>query len=134
MLLPVALAVPHSWSVSTSCPGLVSALVLRCARGDRAALGTLFDLLYAPVAATVGGPGVPRDDLPDCGAWLYSDTVRAIHELNPDTGVENLIPDFNGEPNLLREVFESRPEVLAHNVETVPRIFKRIRPAFRYER
>ena len=57
-----------------------------------------------------------------------------IHELNPGTGVENLIPDFNGKPDLLREVFESRPEVLAHNVETVPRIFKRIRPAFRYER
>ena len=48
--------------------------------------------------------------------------------------MENLIPDFNGKPDLLREVFESRPEVLAHNVETVPRIFKRIRPAFRYDR
>ena len=78
--------------------------------------------------------GVARDDLPDGGAWLYAETVRAIHELNPGTGVENLIPDFNGEPDLLREVFESRPEVLAHNVETVPRIFKRIRPAFRYDR
>ena len=78
--------------------------------------------------------GVARDDLPDGGAWLYAETVRKIHELNPDTGVENLIPDFNGRPELLAEVFESRPEVLAHNVETVPRIFKRIRPAFRYER
>src|SRR6476661_6455564 len=78
--------------------------------------------------------GVARDDLPDGGAWLYAETVRAIHELNPDTGVENLIPDFNCKPELLQEVFESRPEVLAHNVETVPRIFKRIRPAFRYER
>jgi len=78
--------------------------------------------------------GVARDDLPDGGAWLYAETVRAIHELNPDTGVENLIPDFNGKPDLLQEVFESRPEVLAHNVETVPRIFKRIRPAFRYDR
>ena len=78
--------------------------------------------------------GVARDDLPDGGAWLYAETVRAIHELNPGTGVENLIPDFNGKPDLLREVFESRPEVLAHNVETVPRIFKRIRPAFRYDR
>ncbi|HUS22021.1 MAG TPA: lipoyl synthase, partial [Aeromicrobium sp.] len=57
-----------------------------------------------------------------------------IHGLNPGTGVENLIPDFNGEPDLLAEVFASRPEVLAHNLETVPRIFKRIRPAFRYER
>ncbi|KAA1423550.1 lipoyl synthase [Mumia zhuanghuii] len=78
--------------------------------------------------------GVARDDLPDGGAWLYAETVRKIHELNPDTGVENLIPDFNGIPELLEEVFASRPEVLAHNVETVPRIFKRIRPAFRYER
>jgi lipoyl synthase len=78
--------------------------------------------------------GVARDDLPDGGAWLYAETVRQIHELNPDTGVENLIPDFNGRPELLEEVFESRPEVLAHNVETVPRIFKRIRPAFRYQR
>ena len=48
--------------------------------------------------------------------------------------MENLIPDFNGKPDLLAEVFESRPEVLAHNVETVPRIFKRIRPGFRYDR
>ncbi|MGW0232344.1 lipoyl synthase [Actinopolymorpha singaporensis] len=78
--------------------------------------------------------GVARDDLPDGGAWLYAETVRVIHELNPGTGVENLIPDFNGKPDLLREVFDSRPEVLAHNVETVPRIFKRIRPGFRYER
>jgi lipoic acid synthetase len=78
--------------------------------------------------------GVARDDLPDGGAWLYAETVRAIHELNPETGVENLVPDFNGQPDLLEEVFSARPEVLAHNLETVPRIFKRIRPAFRYER
>ena len=54
--------------------------------------------------------------------------------LNPNTGVENLVPDFSGKKDLLQEVFEARPEVFAHNVETVPRIFKRIRPAFRYER
>src|SRR5215813_10854941 len=78
--------------------------------------------------------GVARDDLPDGGAWLYAETVRYIKRLNPDTGVELLIPDFNGEQALLEQVFESQPEVLAHNVETVPRIFKRIRPAFRYDR
>ena len=78
--------------------------------------------------------GVARDDLPDGGAWLYAETVRQIHELNPGTGVELLAPDFNGVPELLEEVFDSRPEVFAHNVETVPRIFKRIRPAFRYQR
>ena len=60
--------------------------------------------------------------------------VRKIHELNPHTGVENLTPDFSGKSDLLQEVFEARPEVFAHNVETVPRIFKRIRPAFRYDR
>ncbi|MFL6158162.1 MAG: lipoyl synthase, partial [Marmoricola sp.] len=78
--------------------------------------------------------GVARDDLPDGGAWLYAETVRQIHALQAGCGVELLIPDFNGEPALLQKVFESRPEVLAHNVETVPRIFKRIRPAFRYDR
>ncbi|MBR7838200.1 lipoyl synthase [Actinospica durhamensis] len=78
--------------------------------------------------------GVARDDLPDGGAWLYAETVRQIHAAVPGTGVELLIPDFNAVPEQLAEVFSSRPEVLAHNVETVPRIFKRIRPAFRYER
>nr|WP_282441019.1 lipoyl synthase [Corynebacterium antarcticum] len=78
--------------------------------------------------------GVTRDDLADEGAWLYAEVVRKIHELNPNTGVENLTPDFSGKPDLLQEVFEARPEVFAHNVETVPRIFKRIRPAFRYDR
>ncbi|WP_199424568.1 lipoyl synthase [Actinotalea solisilvae] len=78
--------------------------------------------------------GVARDDLPDGGAWLYAETVRQIHALNPGTGVELLIPDFNAVPELLAEVFSSRPEVLAHNLETVPRIFKQIRPGFRYDR
>ncbi|MDT7556447.1 MAG: lipoyl synthase, partial [Pseudonocardiales bacterium] len=78
--------------------------------------------------------GVARDDLPDGGAWLYAETVRQIHALNPGTGVELLIPDFNSIDEQLGEVFASRPQVLAHNLETVPRIFKRIRPAFRYQR
>ena len=78
--------------------------------------------------------GVARDDLPDQGAWLYAETVRMIHETLPECGVELLAPDFNGVPHLLQMVFASKPEVFAHNIETVPRIFKRIRPAFRYER
>ena len=86
------------------------------------------ELRYATVT------GVARDDLADGGAWLYAETVRQIHALNPRTGVELLIPDFNAEPDQLREVFGSAPEVLAHNIETVPRIFKRIRPGFRYQR
>lgn len=78
--------------------------------------------------------GVARDDLGDGGSWLYAETARQIHALNPGTGVELLIPDFTGVPDQLAEVFSARPEVLAHNLETVPRVFKRIRPAFRYDR
>ena len=86
------------------------------------------ELRYATIT------GVTRDDLPDEGAWLYAETIRAVHELNPGTGVEMLAPDFSGKPHLLNKVFETRPEVFAHNLETVPRIFKEIRPAFRYDR
>ena len=78
--------------------------------------------------------GVCRDDLPDEGIWLYSETIRKIHELNPGVGVEMLAPDFSGRDELLTQLFETRPEVFAHNVETVPRIFRRIRPGFSYTR
>ncbi len=78
--------------------------------------------------------GVARDDQPDGAASLYAETIRAIHELNPNTGVEILPPDFGAKPELVGLVFDARPEVFAHNLETVPRIFKRIRPAFTYEK
>jgi lipoic acid synthetase len=78
--------------------------------------------------------GVTRDDLEDEGSWLYAETIRAVHDLNPGTGVEMLAPDFNAKPELLNPIFETRPEVFAHNLETVPRIFKQIRPAFTYEK
>ncbi len=78
--------------------------------------------------------GVARDDQPDGGAWLYAETVRQIHALGQNVGVELLIPDFNARPDQLAEVFGAAPEVLAHNIETVPRVFREIRPGFRYER
>ena len=78
--------------------------------------------------------GVARDDLDDEGAWLYAETIAQVHQLNPGVGVEMLATDFSGHPHLLNQVFETKPEVFAHNLETVPRIFKEIRPAFRYER
>lgn len=86
------------------------------------------DLRYATIT------GVTRDDLPDEGAWLYAETIRKVHELAPATGVEILTPDFSGKAELLQQVFDAKPEVFAHNLETVPRIFRRIRPGFRYER
>jgi lipoyl synthase len=78
--------------------------------------------------------GVARDDLRDEGAWLYAQTVREIHAQVPGCGVELLTPDFHAKPELLEEVFAAAPEVFAHNIETVPRIFKSIRPGFRYDR
>ncbi len=78
--------------------------------------------------------GVCRDDLEDEGAWLYAETIRQIHHRNPGVGVEMLAPDFSGRRELLQQVFDTRPEVFAHNVETVPRIFKQIRPGFRYDK
>jgi lipoyl synthase len=78
--------------------------------------------------------GVCRDDLADQGAWLYAETIRAIHRLNPGVGVEMLAPDFSADEGLLGQLFDAAPEVFAHNIETVPRIFRRIRPGFRYER
>jgi lipoyl synthase len=78
--------------------------------------------------------GVARDDQPDGGAWLYAQTCVEIHAAVPGCGVELLVPDFNADLALLGQVFEAVPEVFAHNLETVPRIFRRIRPGFRYER
>ena len=86
------------------------------------------ELRYATVT------GVARDDLEDEGAWLYAETIRQIHQQSTGTGVEILVPDFSGKPELLQQVFDAKPQVFAHNLETVPRIFKQIRPAFRYER
>jgi lipoic acid synthetase len=78
--------------------------------------------------------GVARDDQPDGAAYLYAETIRQIHALNPNTGVEILPPDFGARPELVGQVFDARPEVFAHNLETVPRIFKQIRPAFTYDK
>jgi lipoic acid synthetase len=110
--------------IATGKPGPLDADEPRRVAESVASMG----LRYATVT------GVARDDLPDGGAWLYAQTAREIHQQVPGCGVELLIPDFNAVPGQLAEVFSARPEVLAHNVETVPRIFRRIRPGFRYER
>ena len=107
--------------------------------GRPAALDTDEPRRVAESVATMGlryatVTGVARDDLPDQGAWLYAETVRAIHERLPGTRVELLAPDFSGRADLLDDVFAAQPEVFAHNLETVPRVFRRIRPAFDYQR
>jgi len=73
---------------------------------------------------------VARDDLRDGGAWLFAETTRQIRSLIPGCGVELLVPDFKGSFDALRVVCDVTPEVFAHNLETVPRLFDRIRPAF----
>ena len=110
--------------IATGKPGPLDTDEPRRVAESVAAMG----LAYATVT------GVARDDLPDGGAWLYAQTCVQIHERVPGCGVELLIPDFNAVPSLLAEVFGARPEVLAHNIETVPRIFRQIRPGFRYAR
>jgi len=77
---------------------------------------------------------VTRDDLPDGGASAFAETIRHIRISAPDCRVEVLIPDFRGEDRLLEIVFEAGPDVLAHNVETVARLYGTVRPGARFER
>ena len=76
---------------------------------------------------------VNRDDLPDGGAAHFAQTIRWIRTLNTGCGIEVLIPDFRGMEDALQQVLEAEPEVLNHNVETVPRLYKRVRPDADYE-
>jgi lipoic acid synthetase len=77
---------------------------------------------------------VDRDDLPDGGAYIFAETIRQARLLSPGIRVEVLIPDFRGDPGALRTVVEADPDVLAHNVETVPRLYPVARTGSRYRR
>ncbi len=77
---------------------------------------------------------VDRDDLPDLGADAFAATIRWIRRLNPGCGVEVLIPDFQGRPGPLAAVLAAAPDVLAHNLETVPRLYREVRPQAGYQR
>ena len=99
---------------------------------------------YEPerVAKAVGALGlahvvitsVARDDLPDGGAAIFAQTIRKIREHDPKVGIEVLIPDFRGSREALATVTEARPDILNHNIETVARLQKQVRPSARYER
>ncbi len=77
---------------------------------------------------------VDRDDLPDGGAEHFAQVIRAIHERSPGTAVEVLTPDFRGVDEALDIVLGAKPEVFSHNMETVPRMYRKARPGSRYER
>lgn len=76
---------------------------------------------------------VNRDDRPDGGAPIFSMVIRRIRQLQPGCSVEVLIPDFKGSELALKIVMDAQPEILNHNVETVPRLFKKVQPQDRYE-
>jgi lipoic acid synthetase len=77
---------------------------------------------------------VTRDDLADGGAAFFAETIEAVHRQIPSARVEVLIPDFQGNTEALQAVLEARPDVLNHNIETVPRLYTLVRPQARYER
>jgi lipoyl synthase len=77
---------------------------------------------------------VNRDELPDGGAEIWAETIRQIRAQAPETNVEVLIPDFCGDWNALQLVLDERPEILNHNIETVPRLYPRVRPQAKYHR
>jgi lipoic acid synthetase len=77
---------------------------------------------------------VNRDELPDKGANVWADTIRLVKELNPITTMETLIPDFQSKWDLLYRVIDEKPEVVSHNMETVKRLYRKVRPQAKYER
>jgi lipoic acid synthetase len=77
---------------------------------------------------------VDRDDLPDFGAWAFAETIRQIKTRMPETSVEVLVPDFQGNEESIRTVLEAQPDIYNHNTETVPRLYKKCRPGGRYVR
>ncbi|GBD06150.1 Lipoyl synthase [bacterium HR20] len=76
---------------------------------------------------------VNRDELPDGGARLWAETIRAVRQLNPTTTVEVLIPDFKGKLDAVQIVLDAQPDILGHNTETVPRLYRRVRPQGKFQ-
>lgn len=75
---------------------------------------------------------VTRDDLPDGGAGIFAETISEARKINPETAIEVLVPDFNGNLKAISTVVSAGPDIFAHNVETVPSLYKKIRPAANY--
>ena len=77
---------------------------------------------------------VNRDDQADGGSSIFAEVIRRIRELSPGCSVEVLVPDFRGSEAALRTVVQASPDILNHNMETVPRLYREVRPGSRYER
>ena len=111
-------------AVITGRPGVVDQEEPQRVAGAIARMG----LVHAVITS------VDRDELPDGGAEIWAETIRAMHRLSPTTKVEVLIPDFQGKAADLDTVLAARPDILAHNVETVPRLQRHVRPQAKYDR
>jgi lipoic acid synthetase len=85
------------------------------------------NLAYAVITS------VNRDDLPDGGASHWAETIQKVRELNPECKIEVLIPDFNGDEQALMTVLNANPDVLNHNMETIERLYRRVRPDANYQ-
>lgn len=75
---------------------------------------------------------VNRDELLDGGAGVFADTIRAVRRESPSTRIEVLIPDFKAKPESLRKIFDAKPDIVNHNTETVPSMYRRVRPQAKY--
>jgi len=139
---------PNIWECFSSCTATFLIMGPHCTRACRfCAVGhdrpaPIDPLEPAHVAEAVSQMGltyvvvtsVTRDDLSDGGARIFAETIQAIRDRIPDAAVEVLIPDFSGEKDALRTVMYARPAVLNHNVETIPRLYARVRPGADYAR
>ncbi|HCN04393.1 MAG TPA: lipoyl synthase [Bacteroidetes bacterium] len=76
---------------------------------------------------------VNRDELKDGGSTIWAETIQAVRQLSPDTTIEVLVPDFKGNLSNLARIIDAKPDILNHNTETVPRLYKRVRPQGRYQ-
>jgi lipoyl synthase len=96
--------------------------------------GKVASAVHAMELAYVVITSVDRDDLPDCGASHFADTIRETRRRSAACRIEVLVPDFKGEETSLRTVLHAGPDVLNHNIETVPRLYRTARPGGRYDR
>ncbi len=124
LLGPVCTRTCRFCNVATGRPALV----------DRAEPGRVAEAVRRLGLAHAVLTSVNRDDLPDGGAAQFAATIRAVRAVSPRTTLEVLTPDFQGDAAALACVLEARPDLFNHNLETVPRLYRAVRPAARYER
>jgi lipoic acid synthetase len=121
-------------NVCTRSCGFCAVATGRPAAPDRSEPERVARAVAAMELAHVVLTSVDRDELPDGGAAIWAETIRAVRREAPSTRVEVLVPDFKGSLRDLRTVLAAGPDILAHNVETVARLHRRVRPQARYER